>query len=360
MIRHNIKKLYLFSKQINTIIHYRKKVRNIIKQQGTKSSKFEEYKKAKRIWSSTISFFDSSWHKIYMSSNGISDYKYCPEDIFYTYIEPMLNNKKMVTAYSDKNLLSKLFDTDTPKTLLRCINGKLYDSNYNFIKSTNNLIPQGEYIIKPSLEHGGGVGVEKLIVENNNNFMINDTTLDLLQIKDIYFDNFIVQEILEQSSLLSQINPSSINTLRITTLRLDREIFNLSSVLRFGIGDSIVDNQRSGGASVGIDENGLLKEFSFNKYGTKTTEHPISSFVFKGREIPSFNEASNLVCKLHSKLHYFDMVSWDIAIDKDNKPIIIEINVSGQEINFHQFNNGPLFGHYTEKIISMLHSKKVS
>ena len=60
------------------------------------------------------------------------------------------------------------------------------------------------------------------------------------------------------------------------------------------------------------------------------------------------------------KLFYFDMVSWDVAINKNNKPKIIEINLSGQEINFHQFSNGPLFGDYTEQIISKLHKIKRS
>lgn len=37
------------------------------------------------------------------------------------------------------------------------------------------------------------------------------------------------------------------------------------------------------------------------------------------------------------------MVSWDIAIDKDGDPVLIEANMRKGGINFHQFNNGPMF-----------------
>ena len=40
---------------------------------------------------------------------------------------------------------------------------------------------------------------------------------------------------------------------------------------------------------------------------------------------------------------YFRIISWDIAIDKNGNFILIEYNIKGQDINFHQLNNGPVF-----------------
>lgn len=41
-----------------------------------------------------------------------------------------------------------------------------------------------------------------------------------------------------------------------------------------------------------------------------------------------------------------------IAIDADGEPVLIEYNVGGAGIDIHQYNNGPLYGKYRERIIA--------
>ncbi len=45
------------------------------------------------------------------------------------------------------------------------------------------------------------------------------------------------------------------------------------------------------------------------------------------------------------------MVSWDIAINKNGEPVLVEFNVISQGI-FFQHSYGPLFGDYTEQILT--------
>ena len=45
-------------------------------------------------------------------------------------------------------------------------------------------------------------------------------------------------------------------------------------------------------------------------------------------------------------------MSWDIAIDEDGNPVLIEANMRKGSVNFHQFNNGPLFGELTERVLN--------
>lgn len=61
-----------------------------------------------------------------------------------------------------------------------------------------------------------------------------------------------------------------------------------------------------------------------------------------------------MVKELHNQLDYFKLVSWDIAMDEDNQSLLIELNVKSQEINFHQFSNGPLFGKFTREVHKMI------
>lgn len=47
----------------------------------------------------------------------------------------------------------------------------------------------------------------------------------------------------------------------------------------------------------------------------------------------------------------FRLISWDIAIDENDSPVLIEANLFVGELEFHQLNNGPIFGEETEDIL---------
>ncbi len=83
-------------------------------------------------------------------------------------------------------------------------------------------------------------------------------------------------------------------------------------------------------------------------------EHPITRRAFAGFTVPSYAEACSLAVSLHRRLPGFGMVSWDVAIDAEGSPVLIESNLRYQEINFLQLNNGPLFGRYTDEVLSMM------
>ena len=97
-----------------------------------------------------------------------------------------------------------------------------------------------------------------------------------------------------------------------------------------------------------------LKDFAIDKHGVKTFEHPYTGITFKNKKIPNYEKASEMVKELHNQLDYFKLVSWDIAMDEDNQPLLIELYVKSQEINFHQFSNGPLFGKFTREVHKMI------
>ncbi len=137
------------------------------------------------------------------------------------------------------------------------------------------------------------------------------------------------EEVVLQHDKINQIHPRCLNTLRLETF-VDKkgEIHILSAFMRFGIGDSYVDNASSGGILVGIDFNkGALKEIGQVKMefgGAEYKAHPNSKFVFANFEIPYFKEICDLVIKCVEFLpdRY---IGWDIAIS-NNGPIIIEAN----------------------------------
>jgi len=145
----------------------------------------------------------------------------------------------------------------------------------------------------------------------------------------LFEGNHVFTQLIEQHSEINKIQSSSINSLRIITfVQDDGTIEIVSSLMRFGIGDSEVDNTTSGGMFIGIDHNtGTFKPFGLLTMqfgGDKLTHHPTSNFKFDGFKIPFYEEACQLCI---DTLKYIPerWVGWDIAITPEG-PTIIEAN----------------------------------
>ena len=68
------------------------------------------------------------------------------------------------------------------------------------------------------------------------------------------------------------------------------------------------------------------------------------------RQIPNYDRVMKFVFDLHRRLPYFDLVGWDIALDVNNEPVFIEMNLTA-ESGFAQMNGGPLFGKYLDEVM---------
>ncbi len=79
--------------------------------------------------------------------------------------------------------------------------------------------------------------------------------------------------------------------------------------------------------------------------------------MFDGFKVPSYDKAVSLVKKVHPLIPHFRLVSWDIAIDNEGEPVLIEANMRKGGINLNQFNNGPLFGDLTERVLDEVFEK---
>ena len=77
-------------------------------------------------------------------------------------------------------------------------------------------------------------------------------------------------------------------------------------------------------------------------------EYTDSGIKLDQYEVPSFKEAVELAKKLHLYLPFFNIVGWDMAIDKEGNPIMIEFNVNP---DLSQSANGPAFGEYTDMLV---------
>jgi len=284
----------------------------------------------------------NQWHQLYSHVFGSFHADFVPEDLFYSTIEPKMNRREMFPTLVDKNLLSKLFpNTPQPVTLFKNINGMFLDEKdkaYDKKEVIGHLSKRDVFFIKPSIDSGGGKKVRRIDLSNHS---AEERKQEIEQLLATYKRDFLTQIPLSQSKELSRLNPTSLNTVRLMTHLSDGQVRVLSSYVRFGGEGSFVDNTNSGGLCCGIQSDGGLKTYAydkkFNKFALSTKGEK-----FEQISIPNFAEVEETVKRLHLRVPYFKLLSWDIAIDEKDSPVLIEFNVFFQEINSHQIVNGPV------------------
>lgn len=284
------------------------------------------------------------WNDWFDFYNTIGDrskiHLYFPDDWFYDYVDAKLNKWSYCRIIDDKGFYDLFFhDVNRPRTIASCHEGQWLDGKYcltDVNKVAGFCKDRKRVIIKPSRDSSGGRGI---LFWQEGGELIEELLLK--------YNNCVVQEIIEQHDDLSELHADSINSIRIMSLLLDGKVKILSSVLRIGVGMAKVDNISSGGVACGIDENGCLKEVAYNAKGKCWIGHP-DGLVLKGRRVPSFEDCCT-VCKNIAPrfVRFAKLVSWDFSVDKNGCPLLIEANLYGGELDFHQMCNGPIFGDET-------------
>lgn len=313
------------------------------------------YAKAYKAYWKRYGNFSPMWGWYYASRNGNLDVRYIPHTLYYTKIDQHYNARKLGYGFNDKNYYSKLFaGIKQPETIVRVF-GKGYftDAEYKQIsleQAVALICENDEVICKPSQESGSGRSIEFWQIEEKKDY--------IQEFLRNSCEPYILQKVLKQHVALNEVHLGSINSLRICSILLSDGVHILSTCLRMGVDKARIDNVTAGGISVGINNDGTMQEFAYNYFtGERVSVHP-QGFVFSGKIVPSYDKAVALVEKAHQMIGHFRLVSWDIAIDDQGDPVLIEANMRKGGINLNQFSNGPLFGDLTDQILNDVFNKE--
>ena len=293
------------------------------------------------------------WHRYFYSRTGNYSKLYFPTSEYKTDIVGRLNVFPLKRAYTDKNLSDILLpDAHQPKIFLKNMNGFFYFegkavSKEEAIDKCKNL---GDVIIKPSLSSRGN-GVQVLHIENG---LVN-TKQTLEEIFKTYMSDYQIDELVYQHKDMSALNPTSINTIRILTYRTGMDINVLYTVIRIGRKGQSVDNESAGGISTQINHDGTLGKYAYGAPGDDNIEYTDSGVKLDGYKIPSYHTAIEKVKEYHLNFPFFKLMAWDIAIEEDGCPTLIEFNVTP---DLSQSANGPAFGDFTEVLLKDAIGKK--
>ena len=272
---------------------------------------------------------------------------YIPDSFFYLFIDEYFANPQHSYPFDDKNLYDLYFnDIHRPTTVFRKVKDLLLDCDYNeltFEQVLAKVRDCGEVILKVAKFSSGGHGIFFWNAEKNT----ENELKDFLQ-KNVFV---VCQEIIKQHPILVELNPTSLNTLRLMTFIFKGKLYMPSNAIRFGHYGQKTDNINSGGLACGLELDGRFKDIAYDIEARPYNCHLGNGKPFREYKIPNFDQCVDIVTKLAKRFYMFSkLISWDIAIDEEGRTMIIEFNLSSG-INFHQVCNGPLFGDLTEEVL---------
>ena len=220
-----------------------------------------------------------------------------------------LNEKDARELLSNKALFLEKFDELSHRKWL------FVDKN-DFEGFKSFYLSVDEFIAKP-IHQLSGVGIEFFKTDEN----------DLVEMFEKFTedDEYVLEEIIKQHPKMSALNPSSVNTIRVVSLRVGDQVEFPFIGIRMGNG-SRLDNFNRGGIIARVNiEKGILQTDGVSQDGTVYKRHPATNTEFKGFEIPFYQEAIEMVKWAAVRLPGIGYVGWDIAISEEG-PLVIEAN----------------------------------
>lgn len=314
----------------------------------------EQKHEIQKYWQSLVGYkIPTNWHRYFYARTGIYSVKYIPTSLYRYELTGRLNQLPWCVPFSDKNLNDIVLPgMKQPHTYLKNRNGYFYFENkaVSLDGAVEECANIGDVIIKPTLSSHGN-GVKKLHIRDGvvdrNGKKLKDLLLD-------YGKNFLIQELVKQHPAMNALNPDSINTIRIVTYRKSMEVFVLYAAIRIGREGQTIDNESAGGISTKINMDGTLCKYAYGAPGQDKIEMTDSGVVLEGYQVPSFDKVLAVVKEQHLNLPFQDLVGWDICVDDEGNPLMLEWNTTPE---LSQSAVGPAFGEYTEMVVKDAMSK---
>lgn len=292
------------------------------------------------------------WVKSNYLLNGSLDPRYLPNDLYIRKIVPHFNPLDSVNTLTDKNLSNLLYpDALRPETAFKHMSGQFCADDFtplSLAEAKARLLPGRDYVIKPARNSSEGMDIR---------FFSGGEPVDELLSRYEGID-YLVQAALRQHPVMASLNHSSVNTLRFVTLRFQNKARLLSAIVRVGAPGSRVDNIGAGGFQLTLRPDGTLTDIAYTTVNGQPSfvRDRIGNVVFTGLAIPSFAEARDMVLDLAARTPHLKLIAWDVSIDEEGRPVLIEYNgsIPGQ----NQETCGPTLGDLTDDVLAEVFGKK--
>ena len=234
------------------------------------------------------------------------------------------------------------------------VDGKPLTTDKQLIDLLSNYIDEIICIKIPEGYGGKGFYSGKVFLDNDIlkvKALNEEKNLTVSQVLDRYRKMIVTEGILfesfiEQHKTFAQLNPSSVNTLRVWVLQVADEIEVIGTYIRIGRAGKLTDNAGSGGIMCPVNlETGVLDKglTTLVPFRDDFEQHPDHQAQIYGVKLPYWDEIISCATETLRKLPYTKFVGLDLAMTTIG-PIIIEVNVCPDK-------NGAASGMISSKVI---------
>lgn len=282
------------------------------------------------------------WLYVYSAlSESFKEY-WIPDNYYGKVVNPLLkgNYGKMSVL---KSLTNKLFKNDMGENvsgnvfpdIAYYVNGFFFLNNYAILdedKLSEELFANSETIVFKLDRSWSGKGV----------FFFNKSSFKVEKIRSL--GNGVFQNYINQHTFFEQLMPSSVATLRMTTVIDDNYKASLRACyLRIGRStDKHVKSESHIRIPVDITT-GELNNTGYLSNWLPIDRHPDTQIVFAKLRIPFFQDCISTALELQKLVPFVRCIGWDMIVARDNSIKIMEWNGGHNDIKFSEATQGPCF-----------------
>lgn len=217
---------------------------------------------------------------------------------------------KMRLKYNEHFKAIELFDDKAKfnETFSDLINRKWFVNKDLSYKEFEKKISGLKSVLVKPLASTKGMGIKKY------NCGKNKKERKELYEEIINLPESIIEEYIVQHKDVMKFCPTSVNTVRITTLYHNGKCNFLYAVFRMGRGE-VVDNFHAGGIAAAIDiKTGTVISDASDLDGNVFAKNPYSKLKIKGFKIPHWDKIIETCEKASNRVEGVSLIGWDFAI----------------------------------------------
>src|SRR5699024_2011816 len=281
------------------------------------------------------------WLAYYTELRGEFKEGWTPYDYYRFKILPEMNPEQYMRFSEVKAIDHTLFNESIIEPLFFRSNGFYYDKDKIFKPKAEieKMLDEldDEIIIKPEDGRAG----KHIVFENSKKLSLGKLPNN---------SNLIFHKVVKQHRVLNKLYPHSVNTFRVLTFIDNKGAINVKFiVLRFGQGGSRVDNASNGGGWVFINQDGRVEPKGYDAYGNYIgRKHPDTGTIYAELKLPFIDKVVTLCKNAHGSFPYTRIVGWDVFVDEQGEPKLIEWNANNPFFMAIEAHFGPFFNELTK------------
>lgn len=177
-----------------------------------------------------------------------------------------------------------------------------------------------------------GTGVSKIYVRDIENI---STTFNEYKGK-----KYLLEETLTQCKEIAEFNDTSINTLRVVTVRkADGDVQVMGGLFRVGRKGKVADNFHHMGIAAFLDPCGVVCTTGVDKHNDRYVFHPDSGKQIVGFKVPMWDQVVDTVSRAAQVVPDVRYIGWDVVITEDYQVALVEGN-PGADPDAEQITTG--------------------